>query len=59
MTPKEEATIVAKTISEIRSYKVITSEIIEKACEKFGASESYIRKVSAIGDKTRIANTIL
>ena len=45
-TPKETARIVEKTITEIRSQRVITAQLIAETCLKYDISEKHIRAVA-------------
>jgi len=44
-TPKESATIIEKTITEIRSSGKITDKLISKTSKKYDINENHIRTV--------------
>jgi hypothetical protein len=55
-TPKEVASIIEKTITEIRKNKVITNKIIKETCKKYDINENHIRKVAGFSILKKITS---
>lgn len=51
-TPKQTASVIEKTITEILGYKKkITDELIKKICERNNINESHIRIIGMWDNK--------
>jgi len=50
-TPKESATIIEKTITEIRRSSKITDELIAQTSKKYDINENHIRTVMGYNKK--------